>query len=288
MPKDLPQITRMLKAWRDARDPKAVPGFTAQYGVRRRKGLTQAEVAMLAGVTEGWYGKVERGTAGHVGEEFLDRIVRILDLNDAQRAHLYFEANGCAPEPHIRPDASTIDPVLSAIIHVLPWPAYSFDSRWDIRVFNECAGRDFPWMLHGVNVMIWALTYPEARLQLVDWEETWAKPMASQLRLAHKANPDDARLTEVCNIIKERDEGVRRLLEHDVTTVTHPDGDRRSLYLPHQHEEEEVEFVTLPRMRDSTRLMIVMPGDIAQQAKDAIPSTIASVLAGTEVAPASS
>ncbi|MGW0731900.1 MmyB family transcriptional regulator [Streptomyces sp. NPDC002851] len=278
----------MLKAWREARDPAAVPGFTARYGTRRRKGLTQAEVAQLAGVTEGWYGKLERGTAGHVGEELLDRVVRILDLDEAQRAHLYFEANGCSPVLRPRPGASVIDPFLSAIIHRLPWPAYSFDSRWDLRVFNEAAARDFPWMLHGINVMIWALTYPEARLQLIDWEETWAKPMASQLRLAHKANRGDARLTEVYNSIKERDEVARRILEHDVTAVTHPDGDRRRLYLPHQHEEAEVEFVTLPRMRDSTRLMVVMPADIAQQAKDAMPSTIASTLDGATAAPASS
>ncbi|MFF4605201.1 helix-turn-helix domain-containing protein [Streptomyces sp. NPDC001339] len=263
-----------------------MPGFTSRYG-RRRRGLTQRDMAELAGVTEGWYGKLERGKLDHVGEEFLESIVRVLDLNDAQRAHLWLEANGCEPPPRPHPDASTIDPVVSAIIHLLPWPAYTFDHRWDIRVFNAAAARDYPWMLHGINVMIWALTYPEARLQLIDWEETWAKPMASQLRVSRKANPDDARLNEVWEEIKQRDETARRLLEEDVTTVIHPDGDRRRLFLPHQDEETEVEFVTFGRLRNKTRLMVVMPGDIGQDAKDAMPSTMAHVLDGTPGTPAS-
>lgn len=274
---NVPPITRMLKTWREERDPRAVPGFTARYGSRHRKGLTQRDVAELSGVTEGWYGRLERGKLDQVGDEFLERIVRVLDLDSAQRAHLWLEANGCEPPPLQYSDPSTIDPVVAAIVHSFTYPAYTFDHCWDIRVFNQAAARDYPWMLHGINVMIWALCYPEARLQLIDWEETWAKPMASQLRHAHKANPDDARLNEVCNHIRQADPVARRILDEDVTTVIHPDGDRRRLYLPHQHEETEVEFVALARLRDNTRLMIVAPGDIAVEAKEAMPSAISSM-----------
>ncbi|MEU5435403.1 helix-turn-helix domain-containing protein [Streptomyces sp. NPDC020719] len=280
-------ITRMLKSWREARDPEAVAGFTARYGARRRRGLTQAEVAGLTGVSEGWYGKLERGVPEAYSDEFLESIVRVLGLDDAQRTHLFLTVTGREPAPQPRPDSSTIDPLVGAIVHALPWPAYTFNYRWDIRVFNAAAARDFPWMLHGVNVMLWALTYPEARIQLIDWEETWAKPMASQLRRAHQANPDDARLTEVVNEIKARDEDARRLLEDDVTAVTHADGHQRRLYLPNQTDEAEVEFVMFGRLKNSIRLMVVMPEDIADQASAAIPSTIASVLDGTPETPAS-
>ncbi|WP_158692768.1 helix-turn-helix domain-containing protein [Streptomyces roseochromogenus] len=277
----------MLRAWRKARDRKAVPGLTARYGARRRKGLTQAEVAFLAGVSEGWYSRLERGVPDGYSDEFLDSLVRILGLDEAQRTHLFLEVTGREPALRCRPDASTIDPVVSQIVHCLPWPAYTYDARWDIRVFNEAAARDFPWMIHGVNVMIWALTYPEARFQLIDWEETWAKPMASQLRIAWRAHPHDPRLAEVVQHIKDADPVAGRILEHDVTAVTHPDGDRRRLYLPHQDEEVAVEFVAFGRLGNTIRLMVVMPADIAQHAKDAMPSTIASVLDGTLENPAS-
>ncbi|UQA92526.1 helix-turn-helix transcriptional regulator [Streptomyces halobius] len=251
-------------------------------------------------MTEGWYGKLERGKLDHVGDEFLESIVRVLDLNDAQRAHLFLEANKCEPPPRPRPDARTIDPVVSAIIHQLPWPAYTFDQRWDIRVFNKAAARDYPWMLHGINVMIWALTYREARLQLSDWEEKWAKPMASQLRIAHKANPDDARLNEVCDEIKQRDEVARRILVDDVTTVIHPDGDRRRLFLPHRDEEVEVEFQLRPdeqqdpshggdARRDPSGHQGRHAGCISEghTYKAAMPSTMAQVPDGTPGTPAS-
>ncbi|MCZ1019854.1 hypothetical protein [Streptomyces noursei] len=139
-------------------------------------------------------------------------------------------------------------------------------------------------MLHDVNVMIWALTYREARLQLKDWTESWAKPMASQLRLSAKAHPDDARLKEVCAEIRQ-DDVARRIFDDVVTTVTHPDGDRRRLYLPHQEEEAEVEFVAFGRLSNKTRLMVVMPADAGQDIKFAIPSTIAHVPDGTPLTP---
>lgn len=262
MPTALPPITRMLRTWRKRREAKAVPGFTERYGQRSRKGLTQADMAVLTGVSEGWYRKLETGVEENYSDDFLERVARILGLNGAERTHLFFFATGHEPAPLQRPDASRLDPSVSALVHAQPWPAYTFGLDWDIRVFNEKAGRDFPFMHHGINVMIWALTYPEARLQLLDWEETWAKPMASQLRLAAKANPDNERLGEVVNEVKERDEWARKILEEDHTAITHPDGDVRRLHLPNRDGVFEVEFITLARMRNETKLMIVKPGGV--------------------------
>ncbi|WP_157855848.1 MmyB family transcriptional regulator [Streptomyces aureocirculatus] len=144
-------------------------------------------------------------------------------------------------------------------------------------------------MHHGVNVMIWALTYPEARLQLIDWEETWAKPMASILRLTAQANPDNERLAEVIQEIKERDETARVILEEDNTARVHPDGDVRRLHLPNRDGVFEVEFITFARLRNNTKLMVVMPpgGPAYPQASLAMPSTMANVPVGTSATPAS-
>ncbi|MEU7576802.1 helix-turn-helix domain-containing protein [Streptomyces sp. NPDC041068] len=289
MPTALPPITRMLRTWRKRQDPRAVPGFTDRYGQRNRKGLTQLDMALLTGMSEGWYRKLETGIEENYSADFLDRVARILNLNDAERVHLFYFATGQEPAPLKRPDAAHLDPTVSALVHQQIWPAYTFGPDWDIRVFNEAAGRDFPWMNHGINVMIWALTYPEARLQLIDWEEAWAKPMASQLRLAAQVNPGHRRLAEVVEEIKERDPDAKKILEEDHTAKTHPDGDLRRLHLPNRDGVFEVEFITFARLCNNTKMMVVMPpGDSGYpQATPAMPSTNASVPVGTPPTPAS-
>ncbi|RSO11708.1 transcriptional regulator [Streptomyces sp. WAC 06783] len=288
-----------LRDWRAPRDPNQVPGFTAKFGHRDRLGITQAEMAVLTGVTEGWYRRLESGRIERPKTEWLERIVRILDLDEAQRHTLFVYARGQVPPPLYRPTGA-VDPSTSALIQVQPWPAYLSDSAWDVLLYNAACEKDWPWMKHGINVMIWALTYPEARLQLINWEEDWAKPMASQLRLAAAEQPENRRLTEVVAEIKERDRIAARLLTDDLTTVTHPDGDRRWLYLPgHGDEEFEVTFRCFAPLSDRTqRLMLVVPSDYpvatepaasgyAAAASRAMPSTSSNVVDGTPGTPAS-
>ena len=261
MPAPLPPIGRFLKAWRAQRDPHQVPGFTARFGPRSKPGIKQVELAQLTGVSTTWVRELERGRAKNPSTEWLQRIVRILDLNPAQRHTLFVYATGQEPPLLFRPDASNLDPSTAALIGVQPWPAYISDFAWDVLLYNEASERDWPWMKHGVNIMIWALAFPEARLQLINWEEDWAKPMASQLRLRADAHRDNRRLAEVIAQIKERDKVARRILEEDLTSVTHPDGDRRWLYLPgHGDEEFEVVFRAYAPLSDySQRFMCVVP-----------------------------
>ena len=51
---------------------------------RKRAGLSQAELAKSAGVSDGMVGNVERGTR-NVGRDTADAIARVLDLSDADR-----------------------------------------------------------------------------------------------------------------------------------------------------------------------------------------------------------
>jgi transcriptional regulator with XRE-family HTH domain len=61
----------------------------AQAGQRRVPGLRRSEVAALAGVSVEYYAKLERGTLGGVSAGVLDAIARALQLDDAERAHLF-------------------------------------------------------------------------------------------------------------------------------------------------------------------------------------------------------
>lgn len=55
---------------------------------RRVPGLRRSEVAMLAGVSVEYYGKLERGAIAGASSSVIDAICRALQLDDTERAHL--------------------------------------------------------------------------------------------------------------------------------------------------------------------------------------------------------
>jgi len=62
-------------------------------GARRVPGLRRGEVAALAGVSIEYYSKLERGALAGVSVSVLDAIARALQLDDAERAHLFHLAH---------------------------------------------------------------------------------------------------------------------------------------------------------------------------------------------------
>ena len=61
----------------------------ASYGTRRVPGLRREEVAVLAGVSVPYYTRLERGDMNGVSESVLEALARALQLDDAERAHLF-------------------------------------------------------------------------------------------------------------------------------------------------------------------------------------------------------
>jgi transcriptional regulator with XRE-family HTH domain len=61
-------------------------------GQRRVPVLRRSEVAALAGVSVEYYAKLERGSLGGVSAGVLEAIGRALQLDDAERRHLFFLA----------------------------------------------------------------------------------------------------------------------------------------------------------------------------------------------------
>jgi transcriptional regulator with XRE-family HTH domain len=60
-----------------------------QAGRRRVPGLRRSEVADLAGMSVEYYAKLERGSLGGVSASVLDAIARALQLDEAERTHLF-------------------------------------------------------------------------------------------------------------------------------------------------------------------------------------------------------
>ncbi|TMR91664.1 helix-turn-helix transcriptional regulator [Nonomuraea basaltis] len=70
------------------------------YGGRRRvPGLRREELAQLAGVSAGYYTRLEQGQSPNASDAVLDAVARVLRLDEAERAHLYTLAR---PKPKTR------------------------------------------------------------------------------------------------------------------------------------------------------------------------------------------
>src|SRR5579875_3430255 len=73
------------------------------YGTRRRvAGLRREEVAMLAGISVEYYTRLERGAIAGTSEEVLDGIARALQLDEAERAHLFDLRHAAGTTPTAR------------------------------------------------------------------------------------------------------------------------------------------------------------------------------------------
>ena len=64
-----------------------------ELGARRVPGLRRGEVAALAGVSIEYYAKLERGALAGASASVLDALARALQLDDAERAHLFHLAH---------------------------------------------------------------------------------------------------------------------------------------------------------------------------------------------------
>jgi len=123
------------------------------YGGRRRvKGLRRQEVAMLAGMSTDYYTRLERGDLSGVSGSILDALARALQLDEAERTHLFDlaatanapgqtgrSASG-GPGPG-RPRRSSSPPsVREGVLRVLDSisaPAYVRNNRMDVLAANR-------------------------------------------------------------------------------------------------------------------------------------------------------
>jgi hypothetical protein len=64
-------------------------GLPTYGGHRRVAGLRREEVALLAGVSVDYYTRLERGNLSGVSDGVLEALVRALQLDEAERAHLF-------------------------------------------------------------------------------------------------------------------------------------------------------------------------------------------------------
>src|SRR5215207_862156 len=95
------------------------------YGQRRVPRLRREEVASLAGVSADYYRRLERGQVSGVSELVLEALAQALQLDDAERAHLFHLARAASPVAprRSRPPKTRVRPVLQRLLDQIEAPA---------------------------------------------------------------------------------------------------------------------------------------------------------------------
>ena len=193
-------------------------------GHRRVPGLRREEVALLAGVSVDYYTRLERGNLGGVSDGVLEALARALQLDEAERAHLFdlARAAGTAPararrrtpQPRVRP---SVQAILDAMTGA---PAAVRNGRLDILATNTL-GRALYSALYRdpvrpANHARFAFLDPRSRDFWVDWERA-ANDTVGILRAEAGRNPYDKSLTDLVGELSTRSEDFRtRWAAHNV------------------------------------------------------------------------
>ena len=184
------------------------------YGTRRVKGLRREEVASLAGVSVEYYKRLERGNASGVSDSVLEALARALQLDDAERAHLFdlaHAANPIAPKRR-RPGQQRVRPVVLRILESITSPAILRNGRVDYLAANPLGRALYAPLFDSreqpANSARFTFLDPAAQDFYVDWERT-AKDLVAHLRSEAGRNPYDRGLSDLVGELSTRSEPFR-------------------------------------------------------------------------------
>jgi transcriptional regulator with XRE-family HTH domain len=196
-------------------------GLPVYGGSRRVPGLRREEVAMLAGVSVDYYTRLERGNARGVSESVLDALARALQLDEAERAHLFDLARACGPvgRPRRRP-AQRIRPSVQRLLDAMTAaPALAQNGRLDILAANALGRALYAPMYDepaGPNHARFVFLDPRALGFYGDWERA-ASDTVAILRSEAGRDPYDRGLTDLVGELSTRSEEFRtRWAAHNV------------------------------------------------------------------------
>ena len=183
-----------LRARRDLRTPEAA-GVAVGGGPRRVPGLRRDELAGLAGVSEAYYIRLERGRDRHPSPQVLGALARALGLDADARAHLHALADGAGgAAPGTPPRLEALPPGLADILERWPGPATAGDEAGVILASNPLARALSPAHRAGTNAYRSLFLDPATRaLHAPDWDRVTGEVVA-HLRSATGAAPADERL----------------------------------------------------------------------------------------------
>jgi transcriptional regulator with XRE-family HTH domain len=193
----------------------------AVSGVRRVPGLRRSEVATLAGVSPEYYAKLERGALAGVSASVLDAIARALQLDDAEREHLFHLAHAAdgtaaAMRPRRRPSKQWAPrPALQWVLDGITAPAIIRNARMDLLAVNHL-GRAMHASLYDAypgenpNFARYTFLNDDSHRFYPNWDSA-ADIAVSILRTEAGRDPHDKALHDLVGELSTRSTDFRRL-----------------------------------------------------------------------------
>ncbi|NRG42510.1 helix-turn-helix domain-containing protein [Rathayibacter sp. VKM Ac-2804] len=213
-------------ASRRARLTPAEAGLPDVGGRRRVAGLRREEVAALAGVSPGYYRRLERGQALGVSESVLGGLARALRLNETERAHLddLVRAANAAVQPRrerpARPGDGLSPGAQQMIAAMSTVPVFVQNRRLDAVAANALGRALFAPMLAAgedpANAARFVFLDARARSFYRDWQGT-AEQLVAVLRREAGRSPRDQELAALLERLASASPVFRALWSsHDV------------------------------------------------------------------------
>ncbi len=185
------------------------------YGKRRVSGLRREEVASLAGVSIDYHRRLECGNVNGVSDLVLEALARALQLDDAERAHLFDlarAANPIAAPRRRRPAQQRVRPVVQRILDSVSAPAIVRNSRVDYLAANQLGRALYAPLFESreqpANSARFTFLDPVAQDFFLEWEPV-AKDLVAHLRSQAGRNPYDRGLSDLVGELSTRSDEFR-------------------------------------------------------------------------------
>jgi transcriptional regulator with XRE-family HTH domain len=215
-----------IREFLTSRRAKVTPeqaGLRTYGGTRRVPGLRREEVALLAGVSVDYYTRLERGNASGVSETVLEALTRAVQLDEAERAHLFDLARAAhtTARTRRRPAPQRVRPSVQRLLDAMTGaPAFVRNGRMDILGANRLGYALYSEMYAGprrpANTARFVFLDPRATSFYLDWEQV-ATDAVAILRSEAGRDPYDRALSDLVGELSTQSELFRtRWAAHDV------------------------------------------------------------------------
>jgi transcriptional regulator with XRE-family HTH domain len=185
------------------------------YGDNRRvPGLRREEVALLGGVSVDYYTRLERGNLKGVSESVLEALARALQLDEAERSHLFDLARAAqtTTTPRRRAKRQRVRPGVQRILDAMSGaPAFVRNGRLDILAANQLGYALYSLYAspgQPANTARFAFLDPRAKDFYLDWERVTDEVVAI-LRSEAGRDPYDRNLSDLVGELSTQSQAFR-------------------------------------------------------------------------------